>query len=516
MHGASEIRVVAHIFWLLLIAFCATLVARKAKAPYALALVITGLVIGIQRLLPHIRLDPTFLLMVFLPPMLFDSAINLRLDELKQNWRPITIYTLAGTIASALIVGVLAAIWLHAPLAVGLTFGALISTTDPISVIAIVKRLNAGRRLTLILEAESLFNNDTAVVLFTVTLAALAGHHVSPGASVLQFVYLVAGGAIFGSVVGLAATRIHNELDDQLVEISLTTLVAFGSYLGAESLHVSGVVAVIAAGIVVGSVSMHSAMSPGTRLAVTAFWEYAAFLVNSVVFLLIGIEVCYVDWRRGIGFTLVAIVMVLLGRASIYPLSIVVNRLGGAIPRSWQHVLFWGGLRGALSMALALDLSPAFPHRDAIISATFGVVLFSLLAQGLTVAPLLRHLGLTGTPKSTRERDEDRRLAAEIAACRAALQELNRLRGIETHPVWALDLLGREYEARLGALEDEMERRHPDSERERVTVRRSVLLAEKSAYFDAHHGGLLDDAAWKALERRIDAELVELRSHPPA
>ena len=195
-------------FWLILIAFIVALAARRAKFPYALALVLTGLALGATRLLPHVRLDPSLLFTVFLPPLLFESAIHLRAEALKRDWKPIGIYTLAGTISSTFIVGGLTAWVLGIPLAAGCVFGALISTTDPISVIAIFKRLGAGKRLTLIMEAESLFNNDTAVVLFTVMMGVMAGGKISFAQGVGQFIQLVAGGAVLGGGIGLLASRV--------------------------------------------------------------------------------------------------------------------------------------------------------------------------------------------------------------------------------------------------------------------------------------------------------------------
>lgn len=392
---------VTQFFWLMLAAFVVALAARRVRAPYALALVVTGLLIGILRLLPHTHLNPSVLLTVFLPPLLFEAAINLRVDALRQDWKPIAVYTLAGTFLSTFIVGGLMSWLLRLSLPTALVFGALISPTDPISVIAIFKRLGASRRLTLILEAESLFNDTIAVILFTVMLAAVYGGKISAAQGSEQFLRLVIGGVILGGGLGWLASRIHYELDDHLVEITLTTVVAFGSYLSAEALGVSGVMAVVAAGIVIGNLGMPTAMSPGTRLAVSALWEYAVFVVNSLVFLLVGIEVTYVHWADKAGLVAASIAVVLIGRAAIYPLSVLVNRLGGRIPASWQHALLWGGLRGALSMALVLGLRLDFPQRDALVAATFGVVMFSLLVQGLTLGPLMRRLQLTGAPPAT-------------------------------------------------------------------------------------------------------------------
>ncbi|PQV62791.1 monovalent cation:H+ antiporter, CPA1 family [Abditibacterium utsteinense] len=351
--------------WLLLIAFVVALLAKRLRVPYALALVVTGLAIGTARLFPQAHLEPELLFTVFLPPLLFESALHLHLDSLRRNWKPIAIYTLAGTFGSTFIVGYLVASLLAIPLASALVFGALISATDPISVIAIFKKLGAGRRLTLIMEAESLFNDGVAVVLFSVLSAAALGASATLGSGALQFGKLVIGGVVLGALIGAVASRMHRDLDDHQVEIMLTSLAAFGSYLAAEALHVSGVMAVVAAGLVIGNFGQN-VMTPGIRLAVTAFWEYAGFVVNSLVFLLIGIEVVAIGWRDKIGIALGAALLVLLGRSVIYPLSLLVNRIGGEVPRAYQHVLVWGGLRGALSMALVLGLPIRFPARETL------------------------------------------------------------------------------------------------------------------------------------------------------
>ena len=503
-------------FWLILIAFIVALAARRFQVPYALALVVTGMAIGIARLLPRVHLEPAVLFTILLPPLLFESALNLRIEPLRRDWKPVTLYTFAGTISSTFIAGALMAYLLHVPLIVGLVFGALISATDPISVLAIFKRLGAGPRLTLIIEAESLFNDTVAVVLFTIVLSALAGGSATLAQSILRFCWLFGGGTFVGAIVGALASRIHYEIDDHLVEITLTSVVAYGAYLCADALHVSGVMAVIAAGMVVGNVGMQTTMSPGTRLAVAAFWEYAAFVVNSIVFLLIGIEVAYVNWAAHLWLAFAAVLCVLAGRAAIYPLSLIVNRFGGNVPIAWQHILFWGGLRGALSMALALALDKNVPQRDAIVTATFGVVLFSLLAQGMTLGPLLRRLGLAGTAQTGKAEDGAiaRRLASEIMACEAALAQLESFKRSEAYPNWSVELLGLDYRARLADLQSQLASARPAFARSRAEqtaeARRQTLLAEKSALKEAQRQDWLDEADWQRLAADIDARLVAL------
>ena len=388
-------------FWLILITFVVAMLARGLKIPYTLTLVVTGLGIGMTRLLPQVHLQPSLLLTVFLPPLLFETAINLPLDALRRDWKPIAVYALAGTILSTFIVAGVTARLLGIPLPAAALFGSIISITDPIAVVSVFKSLRAGKRLTMLIEAESLFNDGVGAALFTVFLALAAGTRVSAPMAFFQFFTLVGGGVLLGIAIGALASRIHFELDDHLIEITLTTVVAFGAYLSAESLHVSGVMAVVSAGIVLRNYGMETGMSEKTRFAISAFWEYAAFLVNSFVFLLIGIEVVFVRWQDKFFAVLCAIIAVFLGRLVVYPLSWLMNRFDADIPLSWQHILHWGGLRGALSMALVLSLSPDFPQRPTLIAMTFGAVVFSLLAQGVSIGALLKRLGLAESDETS-------------------------------------------------------------------------------------------------------------------
>ncbi len=499
-------------FWLLLIAFLVALLARRLRVPYALALVVTGLLVGLSRLFPGAHLEPALLFTVFLPPLLFEAALHLRLDSLRRNWAPIAVYTFAGTILSTILVGVTAAWVLRVPLLSALIFGALISATDPISVLAIFKRLGAGRRLTLIMEAESLFNDGVAVVLFSVLTAAALGGTLSWGAGFVQFLRLIVGGTALGALLGAAATRLHQNLDDHLVEITLTTLVAFGSYLAAETLHVSGVMAVVAAGLVLGNFGQQ-AMTPGVRLAVTAFWEYAGFVVNSLIFLLVGIEVVALDWKHKIALALSAALLVLLGRSVIYPLSWIVNRMGAQVPRAWQHVLVWGGLRGALSMALVMGLPTRLAGRDTLVAATFGAVMFSLMVQGLTIGPLLGHLNVIG--EAARMPGDDKRLKSELGATQAALAYLDELRMSEAYPQWIIETLAHDYTRRLALLEanSAFPTAHGGlhEEKQSAEVRIMVLAAEKKSYQDAERHGKLEEEEWRRIAARIDAELFALK-----
>jgi len=258
------------------------MMGRFVKIPYALALVITGLAVGAAGLLPQVELDPQILFAIFLPPLLFEAAINMQVSLLMENWKPVTIYALFGTVLAFLFTACAAHYFLGLPIAAALIFGVLISPTDPISVIAIFRETGVGKNLSMIMEAESAFNDGVAIVLFTLLVSFASGHNTTLLKGVGSFFVVAAGGAALGSAIGIVASLVTREFNDHLLEIMLSTVVVFGSYLSAEWLHVSGVIAVVAAGLVVGSYGMHKGMSPTTRLAVNSFWEYTAFAVNSL------------------------------------------------------------------------------------------------------------------------------------------------------------------------------------------------------------------------------------------
>lgn len=501
-------------FWLIVIASTVAMVGRYIKIPYALALVITGLIVGPSHILPQAQLEPHILFTIFLPPLLFESAIHMRVNLLRFNWKPIAFYALAGTLLSTFLVGIMVSKMLGLPLEIGLVFGALISPTDPISVLAIFKQLGVGKRLSIIMEAESLFNDGVAIVLFALLVGAAMGQEVSLFGSVQLFIVTVVGGAALGVIIGALASRLTREFNDHLLEITLTTIVAFGSFLSAEALGVSGVIAVVSAGLVMGSYGKKTGMSPTTSLAVSSFWEYAAFVVNSIIFLLVGFEVTLVNITAKIPEILGAFAIVLAGRAAaIYLLSPVANKLRGNIPLNWQHVLFWGGLRGAIPMALVLGLSSDFPGRSDLVVITFGVVLLSLLVQGLSVKNLLQRLGLVGAKSRLAEYG---RMASRILAGEAGLQELQRLKERKAVSLSTYNVLSAEYREKLDDLKREIEMMTRNNEElgqaQQKEAKGLALLAEKSALKDAERSGLLEEEDLKELIIKIDEEIEVLRA----
>jgi monovalent cation:H+ antiporter, CPA1 family len=398
---------VEFLVWLLIAAAIIAMVAKRLHVPYTVSLVLGGLLLGAVRLpllsplQPGHRPDwltPDVILILFLPALIFEGSVELDVRELLRNSVPLLLLANAGVLLAALATGYLVHWMIGLPLLTALLFGSIISATDPISVLAIFKALQVERRLSVILEGESLLNDGTAVVLFQILVGAAIGGQLGILKGAGLYFLAVAGGAVLGSALGYLASRVTETLDDPQIEITLTTILAYGSYLLAYRLHFSGVIATASAGLVLGNFGAKRGMSPRTRIAMQSFWEYISFVMNSVIFLFIGLEIHLPGLLGNWGTLLLAIGAVLLGRVlSVYLLVPVSNRIAERIPVRWQHVVVWGGLRGALALALALSLSSAFPYRGQILNLTFGVVIFSILVQGLTLKPLLRILRLANS-----------------------------------------------------------------------------------------------------------------------
>ena len=380
---------------LLLVSFAVGMCGRLIKIPYTIALVIAGLALGLLQILPDARLDPTILFTVFLPPLLFEGGLNIKLHALRRDWLLVLLLSVVGTVVAMLTAGI-AAIWLLGlPLLVALLLGAIVAPTDPIAVLALFRKSGMNERLTMIVESESLFNDGVAVVLFVVISQALATGNISVPACIALFARNALGGITVGIGIGWLVSRLLGKTRDHLLATMLTTLAAYGAYLCAESMHTSGVIAVVAASLCVGNYGISKRLSDEAYTAVMIFWEYAAFVVNSIVFLLVGIEAAAILQPTVWHILLCGAAIMLCGRAcSVYALCGLKGLFARVVPASWQHMLVWSGLRGALSMAMVLGVDANAPYRDIMLTLTFGAVLFSLLVQGLTIAPLIKQLKL--------------------------------------------------------------------------------------------------------------------------
>ena len=403
-HGLTSTGV-TNLVWLLIAIMAVAVASKYIRVPYTIALVIAGLVIAISPIEVTIDLTPDLILFIFLPALLFESAYHLHYSEVRDNLRPITLLAVPGVLLTALCVAALLRFATGVSWETAFLFGAIMSATDPISVLAIFRQLGAPRRLSVILEGESLFNDGTSLVIFRIILGLVIANSVGGLAFAgQQFVIVMAGGLALGGLVGYAVSLLLSRVNDYLVETVMTIVVAYGTYLLAERLGVSSVIAVVVAALVLGNFGHATAMSPATQLSVTSTWELIGFIANSLIFLLIGLEVNIEKLGQYWAPTLLAIVSVLLVRAVVVVFtSWLLRYIHRPLPYRWQGLLVWGGLRGAVALAMALSLpftlgsGAPFPDRDLLQVMTFGVILFSLLVQGLTMEPLGRRLGILNT-----------------------------------------------------------------------------------------------------------------------
>lgn len=387
------------------IATAAAIAARWIKVPYTVALVVAGMVLGATHLVDPPHLTHDLLFAVILPGLLFEAAFNMDVDVFLKNKLAITALAIPGVIVAIVIAGagVALAIWGLTPrvgftLQQGLVFGALVAATDPIAVVALFKELHVPHRLATLVEGESLMNDGTSIVLLSLLLAAVSGTASSTGQLVLQFLLIVGGGGFLGYVAGTLASTLIGKIDDAVIEITITMITAYGTFALAEQAGVSGVIATVVAGMYCGNEGRLTAMSRKTRFALGAFWEYIAFALNSVIFLLIGFEVSGSALLKAWPEILIAFLVVVIARAAVvFGIGGILSRTRETIPVTWLAVMTWGGLRGALSMVLALSLPFEFPNRKLLITLTFGVVVLSILLQGLTMQRLLRTLGLAAS-----------------------------------------------------------------------------------------------------------------------
>jgi monovalent cation:H+ antiporter, CPA1 family len=402
------------------------IVSWLRQIPYTLLLVIVGLGLAFVDV-RLVDLSPELILSIFLPPLLFEAAWNLKWSNLKKDLVPICLYAIAGVIIS--IVGMALGLEQLAglKLTTALLVGASLSATDPVSVTALFRELGVGSRLTTLMEGESLFNDGMAVVAFSFLVGLPLGTASLEIQSILlQFFAVVGIGGAIGALIGFGISYLTQRFDLPLVEQSLTLVSAYGTYLIAEDLGGSGVIGVVTMGLILGNFGSRIGMNPRTRIIVTEFWEFLAFFVNSIVFLLIGDQIRFGilgDNLKTIAVTIVA--MILMRALAVYGLSSLSNRLAKSeIPLQEQTILWWGGLRGSVAIALALSLPVSLSERESIIATVFGVVLFTLLVQGLTVKPLLEKLNLLGDRAPIQQYSQ---AIARYTALDRALQYLDRV-----------------------------------------------------------------------------------------
>lgn len=398
--ATGELETIQALVLLMIAATIVGVVASRIKLPYTVSLVLVGIALKWLGVAPNIKLTHDLLMMAFLPALLFEAAIHFPANELKQFAPSIAALALPGVLLTAVATALVLQLEFSTfglKQSVGFThfllFGTIIAATDPVSVITLFRQLGVDRKLSVLIEGESLFNDGTAIVLYSIVLGMVNSGHIDISDGLLKLVTVSAGGILIGAILGLFASFVISLVEDHLISIAITTVTAYGTYLLAENFGVSGILAVVVAGLFVGNIGKKKSMSPNTRIAVVSFWEYLAFFVGSIVFLMMGLEVSVPLLMNNGALIVFAFLAVLASRAVCVFLPIpVLHRMGQPVSYRSATVLWWAGLRGSLSMVLVLSLPRGLEVRDTLIAMTFGVVVLSVVLQGSTMGRLLKAL----------------------------------------------------------------------------------------------------------------------------
>lgn len=379
---------------LLLIAAVVGMLTKRLRLPYSVGLVVAGIALAAIPWAPRIVLTKQLIYTGLLPPLLFEAAYHIEWDGLRRNALVLGSLATLGVVLSAAVTAAGMHFFAHWAWMAALVFGTLIAATDPVSVIAIFREAEARERLLLLIEAESLLNDGTASVAFAVAVAIATGQSITVGGALFTVLKMIGGGVACGAAFGVGSLLLTGRTNDHLIELTFTTVAAYGSFLFADFFGMSGVLATITAGLVMRNLAQLDDITRRGKQAVSNFWEYAAFIANSMIFLLIGTEQKNQHFLAIWALSMIAVGVVLAARViAVFCSTALFHWSSLRVSARHQSALVWGGLRGALALALALGLPPDLPQHDEIVTVSFGVVAFSIFVQGLTMKPFLRRIG---------------------------------------------------------------------------------------------------------------------------
>jgi CPA1 family monovalent cation:H+ antiporter len=517
----------AEILVLLLASVAAlALLAQRLTIPYPILLVLGGLAIGFIPGLPSVRLSPGLVLLIFLPPLLFAQAWMTPWREFWKYRRPIFLLAVGLVLFTTTAVALAAHALMGLPLAAGFLLGAIVSPPDAVAASAIAERFRLPRRIVTILEGESLVNDATGLVAYKFALAAVLTGAFSFAQASLQFLFVALGGIALGWGVGWGSARLFERIKDESVLITLSLLVPYVGYLTAERFEVSGVLAAVTSGLYLGRRAPQM-LNASTRLQAGAFWDMLVFLLNSVVFLLIGLQLPTIwanlaDYSVAVLFwyaIATCLVVILVRPIWVFPGAYLPRWLSRRIRQTepdpaWRNVVIvaWSGMRGVVSLAAALALPATtasggrFPGRDLLVFLTFAVILGTLVGQGLTLAPLVKWLGVR--PDRHEEKEE---IKTRIALAEAAQLRIAQLAQEARLPEAAVNALRAKYDDRLAHLTDEQAHVLGWSSRREELVasrrlRREALAAERRKLLELRHRGEVADELLHKLQHELDLE----------
>ena len=508
------------------------LLARKVSIPYPILFVGGGLLLAMIPGLPRVRLEPDLIFVIFLPPLLFPAALFTSWRDFRANIRPISLLAVGLVLFTILAVGYLTHYFVAGlPLAAAFALGAIVSPPDAIAATAITQRLGVPRRIVTILEGESLVNDATALVALRFAIAAVATNSFSLGQAGLSFLLVGMGGLAIGLGIGWLSSWVQKYIDDPPVQITISLLTPFAAYMPAEALGVSGVLAVVTAGLYIGW-RAPEITNARMRLQAYPFWEMIVFLLNGIIFVLIGLQLPEVLkglqgesllklCRQALAISLVVILVRILW---VFPATYLPRLLSRKLRErdpspDWRNVMIiaWTGMRGVVSLAAALGLTlpndGAFPGRNLILFFTFSVILATLVVQGLTLPLLIRWLGVHGGGETEREERE-----ARLRANRAAMARLNELGAQDAVPADLIQRLRTEYEDRLRELEvcelNQSEEMRAAQSHPYKRLQQEALSVERNTILQLRNERVINDEAMRRIEHDLDLAEARLQLEP--
>ena len=500
---------------LLLIATAVALVTQRLRISYVAGLVLAGLPIT-DLLSRRIGLDPFLVLNLFLPILIFEAAINTDISRLRSTFKPIALLAGPGSVFSAAIIAVLVKFGLGLDWIPALLVGVILANTDTVSMIAVFKEIRVPSRLSTIVEGETLFNDAAALVTFNLLLVIYATGTISTTQVIKEVLIVALGGGLVGGVLGYLCLPIYVRLRDPLSSLLLTVALALGAFQLGQFLGVSGAVAVVIAGLVFGNLGLPRSASASDRITLISFWEYAGFIVNTFIFLLIGIEINPLTLWQTLPSIVLVILAYQLGRIlSVYSLLWVLRWIDRPIPWRWQHILILGNIKGSLSMALAVAIPLALTGRELIIELVFGAVLFSLVIQGLALPWLIKKLYISQVSAVTREIGQ---LQLQLIASKAAQDELANLLKSGVLPKAVYEELWASYQAKVAVSERLLRDAYNQSRSGQMepnygqldAIRRRLFLAEKAALSDALRKRIVPEDLVQSYVKGLDEKLLSL------
>lgn len=502
--------------------------ARYTRVQYTTGLLLAGLFVSLVGSPVDVEITSDVILLALLPALIFDEAVNVDVAAFRRNLVPILALAVVGLLGSIAIVAVASQVAFGFPLAVAVLFGAIVTPTDPVSVLAVFERLGVPERLKILVEGESLLNDGVSIVVYSSVLAVVleaersgvaVADFVTPGAFLtdigLGILVALIGGAIVGGLVGSAAYELIARVDDELTAVVITVLVAYGVYLGLDLLGSSGVIGTLTAGIFLASRPGHTEISRPTHYSIEVIWGYAAFIGNTILFVAIGILIPFDLLLRYAPQIAAAIVFVFLARAVvIYPLVSVLNqRIVTPISRQYQHVLTWSGIHASVSIALVLGVTEALdgPLTEQLSALVFGVAAFTLLVNAPTMEAVIDRVGVTAQHPPTKRYQT---LVGRLHGVTAAIETARQLHDRDELPTSVFEDVTAGYQDERAAVEAEIEElldAHSAIRAHEVrSAQRRILRAQYQAIREAAQRGELDRDVSARLLRDVEARLDEL------